>query len=59
MSLFGCASDEQFRDELAQEISERPWYPCDDCELTYINQCSSCSFASPSINDSLNYGDEG
>lgn len=28
MALFGCASDEQFRDELAQEISKWPWNIC-------------------------------
>ena len=53
MPIFGCASDEQLKDEQSES-----WSPCDDCELTYINQCSSCRFASPSINDSLNYCDE-
>lgn len=37
---------------------EKTWSPCDDCEMTYINQCQSCKFASPSINDSLNYKDD-
>lgn len=57
--LFGCANDDQFRNELDEEISERSWSPCDDCEINYINQCACCKFASPLINDSLNYGDEG
>lgn len=49
--IFGCANDEQ----LKFEQEESSWSPCDDCDLNYINQCSSCQFASPSLNDSLNY----
>lgn len=33
------------------------WSPCDGCEPGYA--CSSCKFASPEINESLRYGDEG
>ena len=35
------------------------WSPCDGCEPGYIGACSSCKFASPEINESLRYGDEG
>lgn len=38
---------------------EDEWSPCDDCDMNYINCCSSCRFASSSINESLHYGDEG
>lgn len=58
MFIFGCASYEQFKDELAESDSGSDWIPCDGCEPNYINACSCCSFASPSINDSLNYKDD-
>lgn len=57
MPIFGCASDEQFNDELAD--SENYSNPCYGCDPNYINACSSFKFASPDINESLRYGDEG
>lgn len=44
---------------MSEDDEEEKYYsPCDDCELTYINQFSGCRFASSAINDSLNYYDE-
>lgn len=49
---------EEKEDEKEKE-KEEYWSPCDGCEPNYINACSSCRFASPDINESLRYSDEG
>lgn len=49
----------ELSDDIFNEDFEDSWSPCDGCEPNYINACSGCRFASPEINESLRYSDEG
>lgn len=45
MALFGCASDEQFLDELYEEISDRDYnlHYCESHDSYYCPEIESCN----------------